>query len=387
MGLSKYKLGQLIELVEETNSKGLYGPNDVRGMTITKEIIPTKADVANTDLHKFIVVHPEEFVFNPRTHGKKIGFGYNNTDECFLISWNNIAFRVKKETRNIIIPTYLFLHFNRQEWDREACFCSWGSSTEVFSWDALCDMKLNLPSIEQQRKYVDVYLALQNNLAAYQSKVEELKLVCDGYLDQLKEKSEKVNVGDFIEQCDERNSDGYYTLNDLRGISIQKKFIDSKADMMGVSLTPYIIVKPDYFAFVPVTSRNGEKITLAINDTNDTYIVSSAYTVFRVKDKQKLLPDFLFMFLDRPEFDRYARFNSWGSAREVFTMDDMNDVAIPIPDISVQRDIVNIHKCYIERQRIATQLKEQLNKLCPILIKGSLEACKSQREDVYAQVN
>ena len=169
MGLTKYKLGQLIELVEETNSEGKYGPEDVRGMTITKEIIPTKADVANTDLHKFIVVHPNEFVFNPRTHGKKIGFGFNNTDGCFLISWNNIAFRVKKDAQNIVIPTYLFLHFNRQEWDREACFCSWGSSTEVFSWDAICDMKLTLPSIEQQRKFVDVYLALQNNLAAYQS--------------------------------------------------------------------------------------------------------------------------------------------------------------------------------------------------------------------------
>jgi type I restriction enzyme S subunit len=81
----------------------------------------------------------------------------------------------------------------------------------------------------------------------------------------------------------------------------------------------------------------------------------------------------LSLYLSRKEFDRYARFNSWGSAREVFTMDDMNDVRIPIPDISVQKEIVNIHKCYIERQRIAAQLKEQLNNLCPILIKGSLE--------------
>lgn len=133
MGLSKYKLGELMELVEETNSNELYGPDDVRGMTITKEIIPTKADVTNTDLRKFLVVHPDEFVFNPRTHGKKIGFGYNNTKECFLISWNNIAFRVKHDALNTVIPSYLFLHFNREEWDREACFCSWGSSTEVIS--------------------------------------------------------------------------------------------------------------------------------------------------------------------------------------------------------------------------------------------------------------
>jgi len=374
MGLSKYKLSELIELVEETNSLGMYGPKDVRGMTITKEIIPTKADVANTDLRKFLVVHPDEFVFNPRTHGKKIGFGFNNTKECFLISWNNIAFRVKHDALNTVIPSYLFLHFNREEWDREACFCSWGSSTEVFSWEALCDMKLTLPSIEQQRKYVDVYLALQNNLAAYQSKVEELKLVCDGYIDQLKVKSKKIKIGDFIETCDERNTMGKYSVENVRGISTDKVFIDTKANMMGVCLDSYKVVNEDVFAYVPDTSRRGDKMAIALNDSRTPLLISSIYTTFKSKDKGKLLPDYLFMFFNRPEFDRYARFNSWGSAREVFTMEDMNNVAIPIPVISIQREIVNIHKCYIERQRIAAQLKEQLNNLCPILIKGSLES-------------
>lgn len=372
MMMKKYKLGELIELVEETNSRGMYGPKDVRGMTITKEIIPTKADVANTDLRKFLVVHPDEFVFNPRTHGKKIGFGYNNTKECFLISWNNIAFRDKSDALNTVIPSYLFLHFNRKEWDREACFCSWGSSTEVFSWEALCDMKLTLPSIEQQRKYVNVYLALQNNLAAYQSKVEELKLVCDGYLDKLKCENEKLKIGEFIEQYDKRNSDNRLKLNSVKGISTEKSFIDTKADMNGVSLTSYKVVETSTFVYVPDTSRRGDKMAIALNRDREPILVSSIYTTFKSKDTSKLLPEYLFMFFDRPEFDRYARFNSWGSAREVFTMNDMNDVEIPIPDISVQREIVNIHKCYIERQRIADALKEQINNICPILIRGSL---------------
>lgn len=370
--MKKYKLGELIELVEETNSRGMYGPKDVRGMTITKEIIPTKADVANTDLRKFLVVHPDEFVFNPRTHGKKIGFGYNNTKECFLISWNNIAFRVKSDALNTVIPSYLFLHFNRKEWDREACFCSWGSSTEVFSWEALCDMKLTLPSIEQQRKYVNVYLALQNNLAAYQSKVEELKLVCDGYLDRLKRENEKLKIGEFIEQYDKRNSDNRLKLNSVKGISTEKSFIDTKADMNGVGLTSYKVVETNTFVYVPDTSRRGDKMAIALNRDREPILVSSIYTTFKSKDTSKLLPEYLFMFFDRPEFDRYARFNSWGSAREVFTMDDMNDVEIPIPNISVQREIVNIHKCYIERQRIAEALKEQLKNICPVLIRGSL---------------
>lgn len=233
MALTKYKIGELIELVEETNSNGIYGPNDVRGITITKEIVPTKADVSSTDLRNFIVVHPQEFVYNPRTHGKKIGFGFNDSPKNFLISWNNIAFRVKPEAQDIVLPTYLFMHFNREEWDREACFNSWGSSTEVFSWDAICDMSLILPDISTQQKYVDVYLGLQKNLATYQSKIDDLKLVCDGYIEELRRNIKSQEIGQYIEQCYERNTNNTFTYEHLRGISTDKTFIDTKADMNG----------------------------------------------------------------------------------------------------------------------------------------------------------
>ena len=373
MGLTEYNIGSLIELVEETNSRGLYGRDDVRGMTITKEIIPTKADVSATDLSNFIVVHPKEFVFNPRTHGKKIGFGYNNTNSAFIISWNNIAFKVKQEANSIVLPEYLFLHFNREEWDREACFRSWGSSTEVFSWDALCEMKLTLPSIKQQRKYVDVYLSLQNNLATYQSKVDDLKLVCDGYLDQLTESCEKKKIGAFITQSDSRNVDNKLGIERLRGISTDKVFIETKADMLDVSLSNYKLVASNEFAYVADTSRRGDKVALAFNDTEMPYIISSIYTVFKVKDVNVVDPNYLMMFFTRTEFDRYARFNSWGSARETFDWSEMNNVQIPIPTIEIQRSIASLYKEYNKRKAIAAQLKEQLNNLCPILIKGSLQ--------------
>lgn len=186
MGLSKYRLGQLLELITETNSELKYKANDVRGMTITKEIIPTKANVKDTDLSKFLVVHPYEFIFNPRTHGKKIGFGYNNSENTFLISWNNIAFRVSESSKDKVLPEYLFLHFNRSEWDREACFRSWGSSTEVFSWDALCEMELDLPSLDIQQKYVDIYNAMFANQQSYERGLDDLKLTCDAYIDKLR---------------------------------------------------------------------------------------------------------------------------------------------------------------------------------------------------------
>ena len=368
MMMKKYKLGELIELVEETNSRGMYGPKDVRGMTITKEIIPTKADVANTDLRKFLVVHPDEFVFNPRTHGKKIGFGYNNTKECFLISWNNIAFRVKSDALNTVIPSYLFLHFNRKEWDREACFCSWGSSTEVFSWEALCDMKLTLPSIEQQRKYVDVYLALQNNLAAYQSKVEELKLVCDGYIEELRRKMKSEKIGTYINECNTRNDN--LCVSKVQGVESSGNFAETRANTNGIDFHNYKIVKPNQFAYNPSRINLGS-IALR-NEFDGKCIVSPMYVVFEVIDTEKLMPDYLLLWLSRSEFFRSTSFYASGSVRDTFGFDNMNDVEIPIPDISIQREIVNIHKCYIERQRIAEALKEQLKNICPVLIRGSL---------------
>lgn len=373
MALIRYAIGDLIELTNETNSNNLYGPEDVRGMTITKEIIPTKADVTGTDLSKFLVIHPDEFVFNPRTHGKKIGFGYNDTEDTFIISWNNIGFRVKKEMQQIVLPEYLFLHFNRQEWDREACYRSWGSSTEVFSWDALCEMELDLPSIDVQKKYVNIYSSLLANQQSYERGLEDLKIVFEGYMDNLRRKTDLIPIGKYIELVETKNDELKYGVDSVKGVSIEKKFIDTKADMNGVNLKPYYVVHPNEFAYVTVTSRNGEKISLAINDSKDTYICSSSYVVFRSKDENVLLPQYLMLYFSRAEFNRYARFHSWGSARETFDWEAMCNVEIPIPDIAVQHAIADIYSVYIARKRINEQLKERIKNICPILIKGSIE--------------
>lgn len=335
--------------------------------------MPTVANTEGLDESKYKVVRKHRFVFSGMQTGRdvciRIGM-YINTPPI-IVSPAYTTFEITR--KDLVLPEYLFISFLSKEKDRYGAFCSDGSIRSNLDWERFCDFDITLPPLDIQRKYVAVYLAMQDNLAAYQSKVDELKTVCDGYMDKLKKTAAIAQLKEYIEPCEERNSEGIYTLENLRGVSIEKKFISTKADMKDVSLSPYIIVRPNYFSFVPVTSRNGGKITLAFNDTDETYIVSSAYNVFRVKDVDSLLPEYLFMFFNRPEFDRYARFHSWGSAREVFTMDDMNEVKIPIPDISVQREIVNIHKCYLERQRIAEELKVQINRMCPVLIKGSLE--------------
>ena len=370
MGLTKYKLGDLISPCDERNS---YGYTNFHGLNIYKEFMPTVANTEGLDESNYKVVRKKRFVFSGMQTGRDecIRISMYTGNEPIIVSPAYTTFEVTRE--DIVIPEYFFMLFLSKEKDRYGAFCSDGSIRSNLDWERFVDFDLVLPDIEQQRRFVNVYSALLNNLTVYQGKVNELKTACDGYLDSLIKTHKLETLKGYIEPCDERNSDNRYTLENLRGISIQKRCIDSKADMMCVSLTPYILVKPGYFAFVPVTSRNGGKITLAHNDSEQTYIVSSSYGVFRVKDTNKLVPEYLFMFFNRPEFDRYARFNSWGSAREVFTMEDMKEVAIPIPDISVQRQIVSIHRCYIERQRIAEQLKERLNTICPILMRGSIQ--------------
>lgn len=166
MGLSKCKLAELIELVTETNSELKYKADDVRGMTITKEIIPTKANVKDIDLSKFLVVHPHEFIFNPRTHGKKIGFGYNNSEDTFLISWNNIAFRVSSKAKGRVLAKYLFLHFNRSEWDREACFRSWEVLRKFFHGMLCVKWKLTFrPSTSSGNMWLSTMLCLPTSKA------------------------------------------------------------------------------------------------------------------------------------------------------------------------------------------------------------------------------
>ena len=145
-------------------------------------------------------------------------------------------------------------------------------------------------------------------------------------------------LGDYIRQVDVRNRD--LAVDNLLGLSISKQFIPSIANTIGTDMANYKVAQPRQFGYVPVTSRNGDKITVALYDGDKPCIISQAYIVFEVTDTDKLLPEYLMMWFRRPEFDRYARFKSHGSAREVFEWDEMCDVMLPVPLIEEQRKIV-----------------------------------------------
>ena len=151
-------------------------------------------------------------------------------------------------------------------------------------------------------------------------------------------KAEYRRLGDYIRQVDVRNKEQKVDL--LLGLSIEKRFIPSIANTIGTDMSSYKIVEPMQFAYVPVTSRNGDKITIALYKGSEKATISQAYTVFEVTDTDTLMQDYLMLWFLRPEFDRYARFKSHGSAREVFDWDEMCNVMLPVPPIEEQRRIV-----------------------------------------------
>ena len=166
--------------------------------------------------------------------------------------------------------------------------------------------------------------------------------------------NEYKRLGDYIREVDVRNRD--LSVTALLGVSISKEFIPSIANTIGTDMSTYKIVRKWQFAYGPVTSRNGDKVSIALLANEYNAIISQAYTVFEVKDTNELLPEYLMMWFRRPEFDRYARFHSHGSAREIFDWSEMCDVMLPIPSIERQREIVAEYETLSKRIRLNEQM-------------------------------
>lgn len=371
MGLNKrYRLGDYIARSTQNNRELIYGSDLIVGVTSEGKFSEPKGNVDGVNLKPYKIVNNGDFVYNP----SRLNLGsiaYRSEGLC-IVSHLYVIFHLNERGKKKILPEYLFMYLRRQEFYREVSFRNFGSQRPEFSFNDMKEIYLPIPSISAQQKVVDIYKSMKNNLETYESALEDLKLTCDGFIDDLKRKYVNTKLGRYLHYSDKRNEEDL-DLSHVRGLSIEKKLIPTKANMQDVGLGKYKILEPKQFAYVPVTSRNGEKITIALNDSTDRYLVSSAYEVFGV-DKDMLCPEYLMMLFNRPEFDRYARFHSWGSARETFDWAEMCDVKIPLPDIKIQRAIADIYNCYIERKRIAEEFREQLKNICPLLLRGATEA-------------
>lgn len=363
MSVKWHRLGDLIERIERPNLEGKFGKDDVRGVSNTKLIQRTKASMDGRDFTPFTILNPKEFVFNRRTtrNGERLGLGFNQDERPYIFTEDYVAFRVKDDRQ--LIPAFLYVFFLRNEFDRYVRWDSWGSATEFFNWENMCEVKIPVPSIAEQRKVVEAWQGLRAIKEQNEQLAAPLLALCRSYLQELKKTWPMVEIGPYLTPCDERNSDLKVTL--AQGVANTKVFqtpkqvsADSKSDK---------VVRTGQFAYNRATTRNGEKISIAYREGPDC-TVSSAYQVFIINDENVINPRFLLLWFCRSEFDRYARYKSKGSAHEFFEFDEMCRVKIPLPPLDIQQAVVDLYRCANEAKKIAAEADAKSREICPALM-------------------
>jgi type I restriction enzyme S subunit len=364
------RLGDYIQRSMVNNKNLQYSADLIEGVNSNGEFCPPKTNTLGVNLKPYKIVQDGYFVYNPSR--LNIGSLAFRADGLCIVSHLYVVFHLNDLGREKLLPEFLLLYFNREEFLRLIDYLNFGSQRPEFNFFDMSEIKIPLPDIDIQRELVETYNGLKELAEQNEALIPPLTEACQAYIVDCKKKHSDVVLGEYIEELDERNSAGKCTIDDVKGISILKKLIPTKADMKDVSLSPYKLLKPSEFSYVTVTSRNGDKISLAINDSDQTYIVSSSYKVFKSKNAKELLPEFLFLLISKAEFDRYSRFNSWGSARETFDWEDLCRVHIPLPPPNVQQAIVNIYNCAEEAKKIAIKAREKMKTLSPALVQKAV---------------
>ena len=373
MGLDRRRLRGLIELIDLRNEDGRLVEKDVVGVSTEKCMITTKANLQGVNLCAYKLFPPNSFAYVADTsrRGNKIALAYNNTTRTFIVSTWYVVFAVCESARDLLSSDYLFLYFNRPEFDRYARTNSWGSAREYFWFDDMEDIEISLPSIEVQRKYVAIYEAMLANQRAYEHGLDDLKLACDALLDRCKDVEKRIRVGDCLNVVDRRNE--ALSCGKPYGININKEFMASNAS--SGDLRRYKLVAPGQLAYSSMQTGRDRCIRIALNESDFDIVVSPAYDVLDVK-QSVIDARYFMMWFSRAESDRYGWFQSDSSIRANLDLDRFFDTEIPYPDSHVQNSLAELYSVLRIRRTINDRLKQQLKEICPILIKGSIEEAK-----------
>lgn len=378
MALSKYKLGDLITVVDERNSAGI---RDFYGINIHKEFMPTVANTDELDGTKYKVLRKNRFVYSGMQTGrdKCIRISMYDSDKPIIVSPAYVTFEIT--ALDVVLPQYFFMRFLSKEKDRYGAFCSDGSIRSNLDWEVFCDIDIDLPPLSTQQKYVDVYNAMLANQQSYERGLDDLKLSFEAIINENKHKATR-RVDSILKEIDCRNVDG--SINNVQGINITKQFMPSIANMNNVNLTKYKVVRKGQFAFSGMQTGRDECIRIALYQDDTPIVISPAYTVLEIKNNT-ILAEYIMMWFSRREVDRLGWFMSDASIRTNLDIDRFSEIQIPIPDIEIQKSIVDIYHAYNNRREINEKLKAQIKNICPILIKGSVEEAK-RNENVHSAV-
>lgn len=363
MALTKHRIGDLITLIDERNNEGI---RDFYGININKEFMPTVANTEGLDESKYKVVRKNRFVYSGMQTGRDecIRISLYTKEEPIIVSPAYTTFEVT--ATDVVLPLYFFMLFLSHEKDRLGWFYSDSSIRANLDWEVFCDIELNLPPVSVQQKVVDIYTAMIENQHSYERGLEDLQTLCIAYIEKLRSAEPLCRIGDFIRQYNEKNTDGAITLE--QGINIDKRFITpqrSNSNLLGRK-----IVRHGMFAYC--TQLNNENVAIAYREGEDC-VVSSVYDIFEIIKPSEILPEYLMLWLIRPEFGRFVYWASEGSSYEFLKYENIAEYKIPIPSLNVQRAIGSIYLSYITRKKINAGLAERIRTICPVLIKGSLE--------------
>ncbi len=357
------RLGDYIEPFEERNSLGYNYP--FYGINKDKTFMPTIANTNELDNTKYKIVNYNDFVFSGMQTGRDICIRIALYDQTtpILISPAYTTFKIKDTSA--IIPQYLFIQFNRLEMDRYGWFLSDSSVRSNLDWDRFCDIEIPLPEPKVQQELVDTYNGLKSIAEQNEALIEPLSKACEAFIVDCKNKYPEVELGEYIEEIKRTNKDNLYKEKDVRGISNTKEMREYKGTLMGRDLSKFLLIENEEFVF---NKRTNAGLGLCMNNEDKGLLFTDDYEAFRIIDKEKLNPYFLYIFLRKEDFDRYVLFNSWGSAVVFFHIDEMGRVKIPLPPLEVQQSIVNVYNCLEEAKKIAKEAREKLKTLCPALV-------------------
>lgn len=366
MALTNIRLGDYIERSTENNSDLKYGEELITGVNSSGVFASPKGSTHGVDLKPYKIVNNGAFVYNPTR--LNLGSLAYRTEGLCIVSHLYMIFYLTDEGKKIIDPQWLYIYFHRDEFKREVTFRNFGSQRPEFNFNDMSDIIVPLPDIKTQKKYVNVYNAMLANQQSYERGLDDLKLTCDAYIDKLKHNRTLVEIGNFIQQVNNKNIDNQEYR--FAGLSMDNYFIDSIADDTELDFTKYKIVEPNEYGAVLMKVGRDARLTIARNTSNERYLISPAYYTFRITG---IMPEYFMTCVNRPEFERRSWFSCDTSARGSLSWDEFMKLKIPNATDEEQSIISKLYKMQVVRIEINEKLKSQIKNICPILIKGSIE--------------